>query len=189
MTDNDDATELTKTVIMLFDSAIEQGQGVAMKPNALITAPPASMIEDENEGRAHKRFIHSIKMRSILRAFKNEAESPEETVLLMAEDVALWSLIGGYCWARDHDVLPLSASMLTAKPLEDGLDKWTAEECKQISQAAALAIMQKFPGGANTVATIAPFGAWNTGKKLFQFEKDGEVLAGLFEEEEGDPDA
>jgi hypothetical protein len=187
MTDDDDATELTKTVIMLFDSAIEQGQVQAMKPNALITAPPPSMVEDESESKEHKRFTHTIKMRSILRAFKNQEDTPEETVLLMAEDVALWALLGGYTWARDHDVRPLAAQMLTAKPLEDGIDKWTAEECQQIAKAAALAIMQKFHGGPQMVATIAPFGAWNTGKKLYQFEKDGEVLADLFEED--DPDA
>jgi len=186
MTDSDDATELTKTVIMLFDSAIEQGQDVAMKPNALLIAPPTSMVQDEKETKAHKRYVHSIKMRSILRAFKNSAATAEETVLAMAEDVALWALVGGYCWARDHDVQPLTAQMLSATPLQDGLDKWTAEECQQISKAAALAIMQKFNGGAQSVAAIAPFGAWNTGKKLYQFEQDGEVLASLFEEGDSD---
>ena len=182
-----DETDLTKTVIMLFDSAIEQGQNVAMKPNALLTEPPASMVEGEEEGRAHKKFIHSIKMRSILRAFKNEEDTAERTVQAMAEDVALWALVGGYVWARDHDIKPLSSIMLKTQPLETGLDKWTAAECQQMGSAACDAIQTKFGHGPQAVAAIAPFAAWNTGKKLFQYEKDGEVLASLLSE--GDDDA
>jgi len=183
----DEETDLAKTVVMLFDSAIEQGQNVAMKPNALLMEPPKDMVEDEQETVAHKKFIHSIKMRSILRAFKNEKDTAEDTVKAMAEDVALWALVGGYVWARDHDVKPLSSIMLKSQPLETGLDKWSADECQQMGSAASTAIQTKFGHGAQAVAAIAPFAAWNTGKKLFQYEKDGEVLASLLSE--GDDDA
>jgi len=181
----DEETELAKTVIMLFDSAIEQGQTVAMRPNALLMAPPVEMVEDAAESREHKRFIHSIKMRSILRAFRNEEDTAERTIEAMAEDVALWALVGGYVWARDHDIRPLTSIALKSQPMETGLDKWSAAECQQMGQATSTAIQSKFGHGPTAVAAIAPFAAWNTGKKLFQFEKDGEVLAALLKDGDG----
>ena len=184
---DEDETELTKTIVMIFDSAIEQGQSVAMRPNALLIEPPKDMVEDEKESTAHKKFIHSIKMRSILRAFRNEEDTAERTVQAMAEDVALWALVGGYVWARDHDTSSLSSVMLKASPMDDGVDKWSAAECRQLGRATSSAIQTKFGHGPQAVAAIAPFAAWNTGKKLFQFEQDGEVLAALLSE--GDSDA
>lgn len=192
MTDGTEQSELTRNVIMLFDSALAQGQNVAIKPNALVMAPPPDFIREEDETDAHMRYTRGIKMRQILGAFQGSRFAPEqmqEKQREVAHDVALWALVGGYCWARDHSINELGRKMITAKPLENGLDKFTAEQCAEIGPACINTILSRFGADLDRAVMIAPVASWNTGKKLFQFEKDGETLdallaAGLTEEED-----